>query len=309
MIARPLALFVTAALWWGGLGGASALILVDPAATPEASAKPTAASSPEAVECDKIAAPTPRFAGPDAIKQSKLPKDWGRALTVCTAALAQNPSEARFEYELGITQFNLKDYLQAQHHLTLAADANVAEAQVALGYMAVSGAGVVKDYHRAFDYFQKAANAGLGAGMGDLGSMYSNGYGVKEDDALALAWYEKAIEAGDPFALSQIGVMYFNGKGTPADANAAEQYFQQAADLNDGYAMKFLAIMYERGLLGRADAAQAAQLRLRAAQEDPTSADPDVPIPKAARAPQAHSARVRRIVHYRYRINNCGPLC
>ena len=277
-----------------------------PAPTPTGA---LAALSPEAAECDKLAAPLPRFAGPDAIKKSRLPVDWSRALVVCTAAQAQNPGDARFEYELGITQYNLKDYLEALHHLTIAADAGLAEAQNQLGFMFVTGTGTVKDTHRAFEYFQKAANAGLGGGMGNLGSMYANGFGVKEDDAMALALYEKAIEAGNPFALSQIAVMYYNGKGTPVDYNAAEQYFQQAADLNDGYAMKFLAVMYERGLLGPADPAQAAQLRLRAAQDDPTSQTPDVPLPKVIPRPQAHRAPARRIFYYRYRLNNCWPLC
>ena len=281
-------------------------------AAPPPSPTPTgalAALSPEAAECDKLAAPLPRFAGPDAIKKSKLPIDWSRALVVCTAAQAQNPGDPRFEYELGIAQFNLKDYLEALHHLTIAADAGLAEAQNQLGFMFVTGTGTVKDSHRAFDYFQKAANAGLGGAIGNLGSMYANGFGVKEDDAMALALYEKAIEAGNPFALSQIAVMYYNGKGTPVDYNAAEQYFQQAADLNDGYAMKFLAVMYERGLLGPADPGQAAQLRLRAAQEDPTSQTPDVPLPKVVQRPQAHRAPARRIFYYRYRLNNCWPLC
>ncbi len=284
----------------------------DASPAPAPSPAPTgalAALSPEAKECDAIAAPLPRFAGPDAIKKSKLPKDWARALIVCTAAQAQSPGDPRSEYELGITQYWLKDYLEAVHHLTAAADAGLAEAQSQLGYMFVTGTGVVKDMHRALDYFQKAANAGLGSGMGNLGSMYASGFGVKEDDAMALALYEKAIEAGDPFALSQIAVMYFDGKGTPVDYNAAEQYFQQAADLNDGYAMKFLAIMYERGLLGPADLAQAAQLRLRAAEEDPTSETPNVPLPKVIPRPQAHRATGRRIIFYRYRLNNCWPLC
>ncbi len=139
--------------------------------------------------------------------------------------------------------------------------------------------------------------------------MYSNGFGVKEDDAQALALYEKAIEAGNPFALGQAGVMYFNGKGAPRDYAAAEQYFQQAADLGEGYSMKFLAIMYERGLLGPPDPAQAAQLRLRAAQEDPDSQTPVVPMPKVAEAQTARPHTARRIRYYRYIIRSCWPLC
>jgi hypothetical protein len=137
----------------------------------------------------------------------------------------------------------------------------------------------MKDNQRAFDLFNKAALAGVPEGMGNLGSMYSSGFFVKEDDAKALDWYEKSIEAGSSFGLAQAAVMYFNGKGTPQDYNAAAQYFQQAADLGDGYSLKFLAVMEDRRLLGETDPAKAAELRLRAADVDPDSQDPNVPPP------------------------------
>jgi len=260
-------------------------------------------------ECEKIASPVPNFADPAILKASKQPKDWNRALGFCKQAAEDNPNDAKLRYDLGISYYYTKDYLSALRHLTLAADAENADAQTQLGYMFVTGTGVVKDYHRAFDYFSKAAAAGNSAAIGNLGSMYSNGFGVREDDAQALALYEKAIEAGNPFALGQTGVMYFNGKGAPRDYAAAAQYFQQAADLGEGYSMKFLAIMYERGLLGPPDQSQAAQLRLRAAQEDPESQTPDVPMPKAAAPPTSHRGPVRRVHYYRYILRNCWPLC
>ena len=266
---------------------------------------PTPVAAGLAGECDRFAAPLPNFATPEQIKKSQQPQDWTHILEVCQGALRDNPGEARIQFEVGAVYFHLKNFLEAVHHYQIAADAGYAQAQSALGYMFVTGSGVVKDNQRAFDLFSKAATAGWAPAMGNLGSMYSNGVAVKEDDAMALAWYQKSIEAGNPFALAQTGSMYFNGKGTPRDFNAAAEYFQQAADLYDGYSMKFLALMYERGLLGAPDPARAAQLRLRAAQEDPESQTPNVPLPKVAAARAARPA-VRRVRIYRYRFYGCS---
>ena len=302
-------------------GGAPATPSPTPTATPATPAQTPLAEvidSPErkqplptgpAAECRKMTAPVPNFADPAIIKASHLAKDWNHGVEVCKQAVAENAGAIDLEYGLGMAFYFTKDYLDALRHLSVAADAGNSSAQNQLGFMFVTGTGVVKDYHRAFDYFSKSAAAGNAAAIGNLGSAYSNGMGVKEDDAQGLALYEKSIEAGNPFALVQTGTAYYNGKGVPKDYAAAQQYFQQAADLGDGYAMKFLAIMYERGLLGPPDPAQAAQLRLRAAQEDPLSQTPDVPMPKVIVPQQAHAQPVRRVRYYRYILRSCWPLC
>jgi uncharacterized protein len=287
-------------------------------ATPATTSLALAIDSPErkqpvptgpAAECRKLTAPVPNFADPAIIKASRLQKDWPHALEVCKQAVDENAASTELQYGLGLAYYVNKDYLDALRHFTVAADAGDTYAQNQLGYMFVLGKGVVKDEHRAFEYFSKSAAAGNASAIGNLGSAYLGGNGVREDDAQALALFEKSIEAGNPFALVQTGVAYYNGKGVPRDYAAAEQYFQQAADLGDGFAMKFLAIMYERGLLGPPDANQAAQLRLRAAQEDPHSDTPNVPMPRVNVPQTTTSHTVRRVHYYRYIMRNCWPLC
>jgi uncharacterized protein len=254
-------------------------------------------------QCDLLAAPAPPFATPAQIKQAAH-VDWPRALKACEDAVRERPNNPRLQFLLGRAHDKLKGYAEAARLYRIAADANYAPAQNALGLLFVLGHGVVQDYQHAFELFNKAANAGDGDAMGNLGSMFANGYFVKEDDAKALAWYEKSIEAGNSFGLAQAGVMYFNGQGTPRDYHAAAEYFQQAADLGDGYSLKFLAIMYERGLLGKPDPAKAAALRSRAAQVDPDSQNPNVPQKTATR--MEHSAGGRQIRIRRYRFNGCN---
>jgi uncharacterized protein len=279
---------------------ASVAIRNTPAAPP-----PTSAPAGPVEVCDRMVAPLPNFATAEQIQQSQQPRDWNHVLEECLNALQGHQGEARIQYEVGHAYFHLKNYLEALHHYQIAADAGFAAAQSRLGFMFVTGTGVVKDYQRAFDLFTKAAAGGSAAALGNLGEMYSFGAGVKEDEARALALFEKSIEAGNPFALVQTGVAYFNGKGTPRDYNAAAEYFQQAADLHDGYAMKYLALMHERGLLGNPDPVKAAQLRLRAAQEDPDSQTPNVPPPRAS-APRAPRPAARHVRIYRYLYFGCN---
>ena len=222
--------------------------------------------------------------------------DWPHAIDLCEEAVKADANNARLRYLLGNAYFTTKNYLLALRHLEVAADAGYPDAEDELGVMFVRGLGVIKDYQRAFDLFNKAAANGSPTGMGNLGSMYASGFFVKEDDTQALAWYEKSIEAGNAFGLAQAGVLSFNGKGAPRDYQMAAGYFQQAADLGDGYSLKFLAIMYERGLLGKPDPAKAAELRLKAAEVDPDSQNPECRRrpSRAARTAQAAAMAAER---------------
>ena len=232
-------------------------------------------------------------------------------LAVCEEAVNAEPAKARLQFLLGNVYDYLKRYPEAARHYTIAAEAGDADAMSSLGVLAIYGHGMLIDKQRAFDLFSKAAAAGQAGAMGNLGSMYAMGFAVKKDPAQALTWYERAIDAGSSFALTQVAVMYFNGAGVERDNQIAAQYYQQAADLDDGYALKSLAGMYEHGLLGPPDVAKANELRLRAAQVDPTSLDPDQHFATAAKAaPQAqhYINHQRRVVHY-YRPHTFFGVC
>jgi TPR repeat protein len=233
---------------------------------------PRVAAVPEvAKECDRLTAPNQNA---DAALAG-VKNDWGRAVIACEAAINAVPAESHFQFALGKAYFFVKNYFEAVHHLKIAADAGVPDAQNVLGYCFSKGLGVVKNDQRAFELFSTAAAAGSPTAMGSLGAAYIDGIYVKRDFGKALGWLEKSVEAGNEDALQLIGNMYFNGQGVPKDYAMAAQYFQQAADLNDGYALRFLANMYEVGFLGKPDLERAGALRLRAQQVDPDGRQPD----------------------------------
>jgi uncharacterized protein len=246
---------------------APAVAAMTPMAPPaENAAQGRAGVVPDIVkECDRLTMPLDPGNGSLAIG---VKTDWNRAVVACEAAVKAEPGEPHFHFALGKAYFYTKNYFQAAHHLTIAAD-TLPEAQNALGVCFAGGLGVAKNEQKAFELFTKAAAAGSAIAMESLGGSYVSGTYVKQDFGKALDWFEKSVEAGNAAALQQIGNMYFNGQGVPRDYAMAGQYFQQAADLNDGYALRFLANMYEVGLLGSPNLEKAGALRLRAEQVDP----------------------------------------
>jgi len=267
-------------------------------ATPpnDAAAPDRAAAIPDIVrECDRLTAPQD-LAGdtPVAVKI-----DWNRAVVACEAALKAEPGEAHFQFALGKAYFYTKNFFEAAHHLSIAAE-TLPEAQNALGFCFDKGLGVVKNPQKAFELYTRAAAAGSAAAMESLAGTYIGGIVVKRDFGKALDWYEKSVEAGNANALQNIGNMYFNGQGVPKDYATAAQYFQQAADLNNGYSLRFLANMYEVGLLGPPNPEKAGALRLRAQQVDPDAFQQPESVAlfrRIAAANQSH--RQERVVHTR----------
>jgi len=133
-----------------------------PATPPNDAAAPgRAATVPDIVrECDRLTAPQDQTADkPIAVKI-----DWNRAVVACEAALKAEPGEAHFQFALGKAYFYTKNFFEAAHHLSIAAE-TLPEAQNALGYCFDKGLGVAKNPQRAFELYTRAAAAGSAAAV------------------------------------------------------------------------------------------------------------------------------------------------
>src|SRR6266480_1924844 len=71
-----------------------------------------------------------------------------------------------------------------------------AEAQLEMGLIYASGAGVTKDIVKAAKWHRKAADQGLATAQYQLGLDYANGEGVKMNQTEATKWFRKAAEQG-----------------------------------------------------------------------------------------------------------------
>lgn len=132
----------------------------------------------------------------------------------------------------------------------------VADAQLHLGELYVSGVGVRRDPMQAVALFKKAA-AGfqLAAERGDLtakrqlAAMYEEGEGVPRDHALAnnlylqvAAVYRRWADAGQRYSQYRLGMLYLDGEGMPKDDVLAEIWLRKASD--QGYVPAQSALSY-----------------------------------------------------------------
>jgi uncharacterized protein len=105
--------------------------------------------------------------------------------------------DAELEASLALAR---SDYREAARlFLPLTRQGN-ADAQVMLGQLYDTGAGVTLDHAEAVRLFRLAAKQGDAGGAYSLGAAYDEGSGVERNDVRAYMWYEIAAGSGDPYA-------------------------------------------------------------------------------------------------------------
>lgn len=145
------------------------------------------------------------------------------------------------------------DTAREWYEKAVAADANHAKANAALGIMGRSNRKVSIGSDETEAYFTAAAENGLFELGGNSGAdayllaavCYENGYGTEQDYTAALECYQKAADAGCAFAMRSIAVMYENGRGVDKDKSAAVEWYTKAAENGDAEAMFALGSYYE----------------------------------------------------------------
>ena len=143
-------------------------------------------------------------------------------------------SVAEFNYSLGETAFNEKEYETAIVYLEKTIEtAEHAGAQNLLGVCYYNGLGVSQDYAEAKKWYEKAANQGNLYAQYNLGVCYYNGLGVSQDYAEAKKWFEKAANQGNPDAQYDLGYMYENGGGMQKNIETALDWYKKAASQGD----------------------------------------------------------------------------
>ncbi|MGI2170146.1 DUF4145 domain-containing protein [Shewanella sp. MF05960] len=162
-----------------------------------------------------------------------------------------------FFYLVGSHQFSI-DLPQAERLLTLAANAENAEAMSNLGVLYYQ----TKQFENAFLWINKAAQAGYPNAQYHLALMLAEGLGCSSDLAASEQWMAEAADQG------QIDAMLHCGSHILHDDNAsqtqrvkAEGYLHQAVKYGHNVsAMIELSVALADGILGRIDVVQAAYL-------------------------------------------------
>jgi TPR repeat protein len=107
------------------------------------------------------------------------------------------------------------DLLRAVALLRTAAEAEVADAQHALGALYLRGRGVTRDTAEAARWFLKSAGNGNLAGEVEYAILLFNGEGVPKNEALAARYFRHAAANGNAIAQNRLARLYAAGRGVP----------------------------------------------------------------------------------------------
>lgn len=103
------------------------------------------------------------------------------------------------------------------------------------------------DLERAVQLLQTASNAELSDAQHALGVLYLKGRGVDKDTAQAAAYFEKAARNGSSIGELEYAILLFNGEGVPANEAEAARYFRSAAAKGNAIAQNRLARILAAG--------------------------------------------------------------
>ncbi len=199
-----------------------------------------------------------------------------QALEVCTQAVGDYPSSARYRYQLGRTYLAQGNIEAALDSLRKAADQGHVRALYQLGYMHQRGLGVPKDQTEANRLFQLASDKGDPLAMAALGRNHANGIGLPKDLKTAVALMNRAAELGYAEALSDLGTLHADGNDVTPNPDRGVRFFQAGFARNDAASTRKLAQSFRDGMSVRKDVPTAAALFKRAAVSGNTSAAYDL---------------------------------
>lgn len=211
--------------------------------------KPQGAPESAVAVCDRLAAaPTDseRPAGVAGLEFKDI--DPAPAVAACRAALAEQPNNARLEFELARAIAKAGGASgEAIALMRKAAAAGHAGAMNSVGFAYETGRGATRNFAEALRWYRKSADAGNSAAMHRLGLAYANGEGLPRDQVEALRWFRKSADAGNVLGMAAVGRAYANGIGVVRDGAEAVRWFRKAADAGGIIGMERLGEAYLGG--------------------------------------------------------------
>jgi hypothetical protein len=131
------------------------------------------------------------------------------------------------------------------------AEAGDPEAQVAMGWMALTGMGADRNYDEAFAWYRKSAEQEFAMGMRSLGWLYQEGKGCAKNLNEAVKWLEKAAQKGDAGAMNDLGYLYNDPVGPERNPilnyEKAVAWYRKLVEREDGHGYYNLGRMYMSG--------------------------------------------------------------
>lgn len=133
------------------------------------------------------------------------------------AAAGGNPVASYNLALLLLTSGSDMDLEQAVSLLRKASDAEIPDAQHALGVLYLKGRGVAKDASEAARLFERAARNGSSVGEVEYAILLFNGEGVPASESQAARYFRRAAAKGNAIAQNRLARLLVAGRGVPAN--------------------------------------------------------------------------------------------
>jgi TPR repeat protein len=177
---------------------------------------------------------------------------WGlvntrQAIRACAAEVAENPDNARLNYQMGRALDIAERFEEALSFYQRAIDGGYAKAAFNVGFMYRTARGLARNFEKAAEYYYLAALQGVPVAREALAKLFEEGWGVPQSYQQSFYW--RQLAAADSFAPSIDGLakMYAEGWGTDADLGEAVRYHRMAAALGWGNALSNMGKLYANG--------------------------------------------------------------
>jgi TPR repeat protein/serine/threonine protein kinase len=203
---------------------------------------------PKVTDCDELAADPAderKIADVPGVRAPLL--DAAKATPACERATTEFPDALRLQYQLGRAHEKAKNYQEARHSYTRAAEQGYPAAMAELGDVYRYAQGVPRDYEEARRWYNKGIEAGSATAMVNLGDLHRLGNGVSRDHAQAHRWYLRAADLGNAHGMYRIGNLYSNGDGVTKDLAEMRRWYLKAAERGSASATNDLGWVYETG--------------------------------------------------------------
>lgn len=169
------------------------------------------------------------------------------AIKACEQAVAHNPDEARFKFQLGRAYYAAQKYGPARTYVQEAADKGYAHALYYMGVLYGEGRSMPRDLAQARQWYARAAEAGHAGACAELGFMALAGEEAAQDFVQAAHWFEKGAKGDIESALWAMGVMSERGLGGPRNMDKAVSLYSRGALLDSDRCRRRLGLLYELG--------------------------------------------------------------
>jgi uncharacterized protein len=178
----------------------------------------------------------------------------------------------------------------ARRHFEQAAEKGHAPASYNLALMLLNDA-TPGTIDRAARLLERAVEAEIPDAQHALGVLFARGRGVREDDAQAAALFRRAAENGSIAGAVEYAIALFNGVGVAKDEEGAAEYFRRAAFRGNAIAQNRLARLHVAGRGVETDLVEAATWHLLASSQGLADAWLDEALDELSESDKAEAER------------------